>query len=358
MSKILSVIIPSYNMEKYLPYCLESLLVHNHRGILEVLVINDGSKDNTLSIAREFANTYPELFRIIDKKNGNYGSCINVGLSLANGKYVKVLDADDSFDIVTFDEFLDYLTHIDTDLVLSDFEIVNKEREHQRTIHYNFPIKGSASFLDVCNTPDFVSAIQMHAVTYKREMLLSLNYHQTEGVSYTDQQWIFTPMIGVKTVAYFGKVVYRYLVGREGQTVDPKVKMRSMEHARKNSLGLISDYEFHKDGISSSQIRAYLYSRMAWYIKDVYISYMTNYSKDIAAKLRDYDQSIKEMSIEIYGMIGSKEVSSVFGFAYIDFWRRHNIPIVIVSIMSRIYKTVIKIGSKINCHNDNLSIGN
>lgn len=358
MLKILSVIIPSYNMEKFLPYCLESLLVRHHREILEVLVINDGSNDNTLPMAQKFADTYPELFRIIDKKNGNYGSCVNVGLSFAKGKYVKVLDADDSFDIVNFDEFLGYLIHVDADLVLSDFEIVNKERQHQRTIHYNFQINGCTSFLDICNNPDFVSAIQMHAVTYRRELLLMMNYRQTEGISYTDQQWIFTPMIGVKTVAYFGKVVYRYLVGREGQTMDPKVKMRSMEHARKNSLGLISDYEAHKDEISSPQIRAYLYSRLAWYIKDVYISYMINYSIDTATILRDYDQGIKEMSVEIYDMIGSKEVSSAFGFAYIDFWRRHNMPIILVNAMSRLYRSIIKIKSRINSHNDNLSIGN
>lgn len=358
MFKILSVIIPSYNMEKFLPYCLESLLVRNHQEILEVLVVNDGSRDNTLAIAQAFADTYPELFRIIDKKNGNYGSCINAGLSSARGKYVKVLDADDSFDIVKFDKFLDYLNQVDADLILSDFEIVNKERQHQRTIHYNFPIKGCASFLDICDNPDFVSAIQMHAVTYRRELLLSINYCQTEGISYTDQQWIFTPMIGVKRVAYFDKVVYRYLVGREGQTMDPKVKMRSMEHARKNSLGMILDYEAHKGEISSAQIKAYLYSRLAWYIKDVYISYMTNYSFDTATILKDYDQRIKEISVEIYDMIGSKEVSSALGIAYIDLWRRHNIPIIFVRILARVYKVALKIRSKINSHDDKLSIGN
>lgn len=358
MSKILSIIIPSYNMEKYLSYCLDSLLVRNHQDILEILVVNDGSNDNTLLIAQKYANTYPESFRIIDKKNGNYGSCINAGLSVATGKYVKVLDADDSFDTAHFDEFLEFLIHVDADLVLSDFEIVNNERIHQRTIHYNFPIRGIVSFLDICDNPDFVSAIQMHAVTYRRELLLSLNYHQTEGISYTDQQWIFTPMIGVNNVAYFGKVVYRYLVGREGQTMDPKVKMRSMEHARNNSLGMILDYEVHKNEIISSKVRSYLYSRLAWYIKDIYIFYITNYNKNNAELLIAYDQKVKEISIEIYDMIGSKEVSSIGGFAYIDYWRKHNMPLILVSNLARLYKVLLSIKSKIISRNDNLSIGN
>lgn len=358
MPKILSIIIPSYNMEKYLPYCLDSLLVHNHQEELEVLVVNDGSTDNTYEEAQRYANAYPGVFCCIDKKNGNYGSCINVGLSKATGKYVKVLDADDSFDVVNFDEFLEFLTQIDADLILSDFEVVNNDRVPQRTIRYNFPIKGVGSFYEICNTSEFVGAIQMHAVTYRRELLRSMHYHQTEGISYTDQQWIFTPMIAVKTVAYFGAVVYRYLVGREGQTMDPKVRMRSMEHARKNSLGLILDYETHKGEISSPMIKSYLYSRLAWYIKDIYITHITNYTKVNAAILRDYDQSIKEQSIEIYNMIASKDISSVLGFAYIDYWRRHKIPSVLVNIFARVVKILMLVKSKINSRKDKLSIGN
>lgn len=358
MSKILSIIIPSYNMEKYLPYCLDSLLVHSHQEELEVLVINDGSTDNTYGVASKYARAYPDVFHIIDKENGNYGSCINVGLSVATGKYVKVLDADDSFDVVKFDDFLGFLTQIDADLVLSDFEVVNNERVTQRTIHYNLPIKGVETFDEICKTPEFVGAIQMHAVTYRRELLLSMHYHQTEGISYTDQQWIFTPMIAVKTIAYFGDVVYRYLVGREGQTMDPKVRMRSMEHARKNSMGLISDYETYKSEISSPIIKSYLYSRLAWYIKDIYITHITNYTAANATILRDYDQNIKEKSIEIYNMIASKEVSSVLGFAYIDYWRRHNIPSVLVNFFARMVKILMQVKSNINSRKDKLSIGN
>ena len=345
-------------MEKYLPYCLDSLLVNDHQDELEVLVVNDGSTDSTYEIAQKYANNYHGLFRVIDKKNGNYGSCINVGLALATGKYIKVLDADDSFDVGGFDDFLGFLTQVDADLILSDFDVVNNERVPQRSIHYNFPIKGVVPFNEICNTPEFVGAIQMHAVTYRRELLLSMHYRQTEGISYTDQQWIFTPMIGVKTVAYFGAVVYRYLVGREGQTMDPKVRMRSMEHARKNSLGLISDYETHKSEMSDPMIRSYLYSRLAWYIKDIYITHLTNYTKVNAAILRDYDQSIKDQSIEIYNMIASKEVSSVLGFAYIDYWRTRNVPFVLVKVFARMVKALVQVKSKINYRKDKLSIGN
>ena len=95
MDKILTIIIPTYNMSEYLDTCLKSLIIESN--LLEFLIINDGSKDNSLDIAKKYEKKYPHIFRTIDKPNGNYGSCINRGLKEATGKYVKVLDADDKF---------------------------------------------------------------------------------------------------------------------------------------------------------------------------------------------------------------------------------------------------------------------
>ena len=115
MNKILTIIIPTYNMEKYLRRCLDSLIIDEEEmKQLEVLVINDGSKDSSSQIAHEYQDKYPDTFRVIDKENGNYGSCINRGLKEATRKYVKVLDADDSFDTKNFAKLLNVLgaTHV------------------------------------------------------------------------------------------------------------------------------------------------------------------------------------------------------------------------------------------------------
>ena len=107
MIKLLTIVIPTYNMEAYLNRCLDSLLVSDEQmQLLEVLVINDGSKDNSSAIAHEYEAKYPNTFRVIDKENGNYGSCVNRGLKEASGKYIKVLDADDWFDTTEFEKYL------------------------------------------------------------------------------------------------------------------------------------------------------------------------------------------------------------------------------------------------------------
>lgn len=75
MEKILTIVIPTYNMQDYLRRCLDSLIVPEEQmKQLEVLVVNDGSKDNSSAIAHEYQNKYPDTFRVIDKEKGNYGS--------------------------------------------------------------------------------------------------------------------------------------------------------------------------------------------------------------------------------------------------------------------------------------------
>lgn len=118
MNKILSIVIPTYNMEKLLEQCLSSLVVKEHLDFLEVLVINDGSKDKSSQIAHHFEDKYPQTFRVVDKDNGNYGSCVNRGLKEATGKYIKILDADDSFETSVLDCYLAYLSKINTLLIL------------------------------------------------------------------------------------------------------------------------------------------------------------------------------------------------------------------------------------------------
>ena len=103
--KLLTLVIPTYNMEKYLEKCLDSLLVSDNEMLktLEVLIVIDGAKDGSSAIGHRYQDLYPDTFRVIDKENGNYGSCINRGLKEATGTFIKILDADDWFDTKNFE---------------------------------------------------------------------------------------------------------------------------------------------------------------------------------------------------------------------------------------------------------------
>lgn len=92
--KKLSIIIPVYNVEKYLAKCLGSVIYPNLSGY-EIIVVNDGCTDSSPSIACEYEKQYPQLIRVIHKENGGLGSARNAGLDAAQGEYVQFLDSDD-----------------------------------------------------------------------------------------------------------------------------------------------------------------------------------------------------------------------------------------------------------------------
>lgn len=222
--KILSVIVPSYNMEKYLPKCLGSLVVAPElmEG-LEVIVVNDGSRDRTSEIAHEFATKWVETFKVIDKENGHYGSCVNAALKVATGKYVRILDADDYFDSTCFVGYLKWLDRVskewDPDCIVSDFRYVDGVGTETSLAHYGFPdgrVFTPNESLDFCGMN-----IGVHAVAHRLGILRLTGFHQTEGMPYSDTEWSFLPMFAVYKIAYFPQPVKCYLEGREGQTMSP-----------------------------------------------------------------------------------------------------------------------------------------
>lgn len=237
MDKILSIIIPTYNMEALLDQCLTSLILpdYEHRSMLDVFVVIDGATDRSSEIGHKYAAKYPETFTVIDKENGNYGSCINAALPRVRGKYVRILDADDSYETSNLSTFLDLLQKLNDELILTDF--ANYDTEGNKTHHAPMPFTPNKSF--AFSSIPVTTFILMHAVTYKVEIFKRIKYHQSEGVSYTDMEWVFHPMSQVKTVYYWNKEIYRYLIGREGQTIDSAIRNSRQSHQAKGIMAEI-----------------------------------------------------------------------------------------------------------------------
>ncbi|MDE6130043.1 MAG: glycosyltransferase, partial [Muribaculaceae bacterium] len=210
MEKQISIIIPTYNMEKYIGKCLDSLLIPEFDQV-EVLVVNDGSKDRSSEIAHSYADRYPGSIRVIDKPNGNYGSCINAALPLATGRYVKVLDADDTFDTETFSKFVALIENVDDDMLITPFVDVDEEgviTRRDTENYYNVNLYSTYAFEEI---KDSALALYptMHRLTYKRSLFDRLDYRQTEGISYTDTEWSMLPMAYIDTIRFTDIYLYR-----------------------------------------------------------------------------------------------------------------------------------------------------
>lgn len=137
-----------------------------------------------------------------------------------------MLDADDSFITDSFAHLLQTLRSLDVDLVISDALIHDMKGNAVVVLSYQFPVRQIVSFDSICSK-DAAHGMYMHVITYRRDLLTSMNYKQTEGICYTDCEWAFIPMLNVKTIYYFNEQVYSYLKGRPGQTMDPIEKEKT-----------------------------------------------------------------------------------------------------------------------------------
>ena len=230
--KRLSVVIPTYNMEQLLPACLDSVVGSSAASALEVVVVNDGSKDSSLAIAREYEAKYPTIIRVIDKPNGNYGSTINAALPTLRGEYVRILDADDTFDTNSLEPYIEYLQQVSgTDMVVGPY--IELSQSGTRKVEYdlyNGKHFGYGQPYDAEQVFErgVIPFFMMHSVAYRTELLQRVGYHQREGISYTDQQWCFYPIFYIKSIAFTDIALYRYNLAREGQTMDSRVQLRKI----------------------------------------------------------------------------------------------------------------------------------
>lgn len=226
--KLLTIIVPAYNMQRYINRCLDAITHEVTRKYLEILIINDGSNDNTRDIANFYADKYPSNVKLVNKENGGHGSCINKGIELATGKYIKLVDSDDFLDAEALLKHVLYLKNCDDDMVLTDYNRFYDDRriEHvsyQDRLDPGITYTPSQFYTALRKDRYFTSYAHMHSITYKTDLLKKQNIKITENSPYVDQEYITLPLAEVESISYQPIYLYHYFIGRPGQSVDPKV---------------------------------------------------------------------------------------------------------------------------------------
>ena len=225
--KLLSIAIPSYNSESYMRNCIESLLPGGEE--VEIIIVNDGSKDGTAAIADEYAEKYPTIVKAVHQENGGHGEAVNAGLRAATGLYYKVVDSDDWVNKEAYLKILEKLaelvqTNNMVDMLLSNYVYEKEGKKHKKVMQYRsaFPVDKIFTWDDV----KFLHVgqyIMMHSVIYRTQMLKECGLELPKHTFYVDNIFIYHPLPYVKKLYYMDVNFYRYYIGREGQSVQEKV---------------------------------------------------------------------------------------------------------------------------------------
>ena len=212
MKKILTVTVPSYNVEKFLENTLDSFVDERVLDDIEVLIVDDGSKDKTAEIGRKYEEKYPDTFRVISKENGGHGSTINRGIGEAKGKYFKVVDGDDWVDQDGFAELIQRLKTCDADYVFTNYYEVNDVTGELNPVTFpGIRKEEQMPFEMIANE----TRISMHALVLKTSILKENQIRLDEHSFYVDVEYILYPIPYVENVIYFDIFVYMYRLESE-----------------------------------------------------------------------------------------------------------------------------------------------
>ena len=250
MDKIVSFIIPSYNVEKYLNICLTSFLNPEVLDQIEVIVVDDGSKDQTAQIARTYIEQYPQVFRLISKENGGHGSAINAGTAQAVGRYLKVIDADDWVVTENLKEFVEKLTDCSADVVLNPYHQVDMQTG-EKTVWRMFLDRYETLYTlenVVQNWKNFDRCFAFHGICYNREFYQKHRYELPEKIFYEDHEYTTIPCSYAASIYPMDLYLYQYLVGNAEQSVSVTNRLKRMSHVEKVTEDLPVFLFFHGGG--------------------------------------------------------------------------------------------------------------
>jgi len=249
--KIISFAVPCYNSAAYMKKCIDSLLIAGDDA--EIIIVDDGSTDDTADIADKYALTHPDIIKVIHQENGGHGEAVNTGLCHALGRYYKVVDSDDWLDRESLLKMIDTLKSFIDHKKCVDMLVCNYVYEHvadntSRTINYRNALPENKVFgwSKVRRfRPD--QNLLMHSVIYRTNILKECGIVLPKHTFYVDNLFVYIPLPFVKTLYYLNVDLYRYYIGRADQSVNEKVMIGRIDQQILVNKMMIDSYSLPKD---------------------------------------------------------------------------------------------------------------
>ncbi len=231
--KLLSIAIPSYNSEAYMEKCIDSLLPGGEE--VEIIIVDDGSRDRTAEIADEYARKYPGIVKAVHQENGGHGEAVNTGIRNATGLYFKVVDSDDWVSLDAYKEILATLEELtrsghSIDLFISNFVYDKQGAKRKKVMQYRscFPTDQIFTWPQVHHMRRG-KYLLMHSLIYRTKLLQDCGMVLPSHTFYVDNIFAFEPLLAVRTMYYKDVNFYRYFIGREDQSVNEQVMISRID---------------------------------------------------------------------------------------------------------------------------------
>ncbi len=304
-SPLLTIIVPSYNVEKYIRGTIHSLTHHKRLNQIEIIIVNDGSTDKTAEIAKQLADTFSiggkSLIRVINKENGGHGSTINVGIRKARGKYLKIVDGDDILESEELELLIEKLQTESSDAILCDYyNDILSSPELQLKRYYMFMTPGYQYHIDDLCLPIYgfhEFGPILATGTYKTSVMQNAGFLLSEKTFYVDMEFNAYVLQACETVSYYPLNVYRYRQGSTTQSIsEQSYKKNYLQHERV----LFNLIDFYEHAPLSNPKRDYIKRALIQPMISSQYHILTIYFQD-PSKFVEFDNHLKEHD-EMYAL--------------------------------------------------------
>ena len=315
--KYITFAIPCYNSAEYMDHAIESILKGGED--VEIIIVNDGSKDNTLEIAKRYEEQYPTIVKAVDKENGGHGDAVNTGLKHATGLYFKVVDSDDWVDEASLAKILEVLHQLVdedkmVDMLVSNYVYEKIGAKRKKVIHYQnvMPQNRVISWKDMGHFR-LGQYILMHSVMYRTELLRMCGLELPKHTFYVDNLYVYYPLPHVKTFYYVNVNFYRYFIGRDGQSVNEQNMIKRIDQQIFVTKTMIDMYQMKK--IANKKLRNYMIN---------YLAIMMTVSSIIAIRSKNPENLEKKK--ELWEYLASKDIKVYRKIRYGILGQTMNLP--------------------------------
>ena len=277
--------------------CIESLLIG--KDDVEIIIIDDGGKDNTGKIADKYQKKYPNIVKAIHQENGGHGEGINVGLKHATGKYFKVVDSDDWLDEDAYKKLLKEIKHIDTDLVVCNYVYTYTDGRSDQVISFaNVYDEGKVLTWDDIHKFKVTQYPSLHSMMYKKSVLDKSNIDLPKHVFYEDNLFIYLPLVNTKTIYYLDLDLYRYYIGRADQSVQESQMIKRSSHQVLVSEKVCTAYDLTE--IENKKLRK-LMTRECIFLMTIGVVFSRlAFNKEGEKQYKELWKSVKEKNPKLY----------------------------------------------------------
>ena len=303
--KLLSVTIPCYNSQDYMEHCIETLLTGGDD--VEILIVDDGSKDATAEIADRYQKKYPTIIKAIHQENGGHGAAVNTGIANATGLYFKVVDSDDWVDEESYHKILAKLRELvggstTLDMFISNFVYEKQGATRKKVMQYRhcFPTNQIFGWDEVRHMKKG-QYLLMHSMIYRTQLLLECNLTLPEHTFYVDNIFAFDPLPYVQNMYYLDTNFYRYFIGRDDQSVNETVMIRRIDQQLRVNKLMVNSYT--SCGSMNKRTRAYMISYLDIITTISSIMLIRSGTKEALDKKKELLEYIRSTNRALYGKL-------------------------------------------------------